>query len=423
MSKPNIILIITHDTGQHLGCYGVPNIPTPNLNRLAQEGMLFSNAFCTSPLCSPSRGSLVTGRYPHSNGLIGLAHRGWNLNSSEKVLAEILYENGYETFLFGLQHETRDSKVLSKWYEHIYQAESNSAEHVAPIVAEFLLQRSSSRNNRPFFAMIGFIETHRPYERYTPVDPEKVYVLPYLPDTLEVRNDLAMFYGSIRAADLGIGRILEALDKTYFKDNTIVIYTTDHGIPFPRAKSTLYDPGIKIALLIRWPALFSGPKVCDQLVSNIDILPTLLDIIGARISDKIQGRSFLSILKGERSDFRKEVFAEKTYHNAYDPIRCIRTSQYKYIKNFSKLERAFEVPRDIELSLSAQVLGAEYYTPRPEEEFYDLQKDPLEKINLINDPAYTHIISELRSCLMKWLEETNDPILYGDIPPTPEQYK
>ena len=423
MATPNIIIVITHDTGRHLSFYGLPNVPSPNLAHLANEGIIFDSAFCTSPLCSPSRGSLITGRYPHSNGLIGLAHRGWSLYPSEKTLGEFLHECGYETLLFGLQHETIDPNVLSRRYEHIYHAKSNSAIDVAPLVSEFLLQRDSSIKKKPFFAMIGFVETHRPYEDFKPADPEKVHIPNYLTDFPEVRKDLAMFYGSIRTADTGVGGIIRALDSTSFMEDTIFIYTTDHGIPFPRAKSTLYDPGLEISLIIRWPAFISKPKICHEMISNVDLLPTLLEIVDIPIPKEVQGKSLLSLIKEDKYNSREEIYAEKTYHNAYDPIRCIRTSRYKYIYNFRKLEKRFELPRDIEASLSAQILGSEYYSPRPTEELYDLQEDPWETINLIDKSKYDEVASVLRNKLMKWLEETNDPILLGDIPPTPEQYK
>src|SRR5437870_4686149 len=187
--RPNILLIITHDTGQHLGCYGRQSVRTPNLDRLAAEGVRFENHFCTAPQCSPSRGSILTGRFPHVNGLMGLVNRGWHLPDSETTLAEYLGAAGYETLLFGFQHEKRDLSSLRRCYQWISdRSVPPLGENVAPEVARFLRERGT--RDRPFFAMVGFEETHRPFDRYAPADPAAVEVPPFLPDLPEVRQDL-----------------------------------------------------------------------------------------------------------------------------------------------------------------------------------------------------------------------------------------
>ncbi len=418
--KPNILFIITHDLGQHLGIYGDKSVSTPNLDSLAKEGVYFTNYFATAPQCSPSRASIDTGRYPHTNGLMGLANSylRWRLSQSEKTTAKLLKEAGYFTCLFGFQHETQDPSTLG--FDEIIQAEGNSFERylcsrVAPLVINFLKKYSK---NKPFYANVGFFEVHRPYPReiYEPDDPNEVFVPPYLPDTPEVRQDIAEFHGSIRVMDQAVGSILDALNKAGLEENTIVIFTTDHGIAFPRAKCTLYDPGIKTALIIRWPAgKIVGGKVYSQLLSNVDLLPTILDIIESPIPESIQGRSFLSLLENKPFEPRTEIFAEKTWHEVYDPMRCIRTNRYKYIRNFIE-GPLFQLPGDIEISLTRKALKDTHLKPRPMEELYDLEKDPNEENNLVGKPEYSEIQTELSNRLLEWMKKTKDPVVEGKVP-------
>ena len=238
MEKPNILMVITHDTGRHLGCYS-RRVRTSNLDRLAGEGVIFKNFFCTAPQCSPSRASFITGRYPHNNGLIGLTHRGFRLNSDESLLPALLAGQGYSTHLFGFQHESPNPYALG--YQNVVKGKNNSCLNVTPLLLEFL----SGKPKKPFFAMVGFGETHRSFPKYNgPTDD--VPVLPYLPEDDDIRRDLAAFYIVVRRVDRKIGQILTALDETGLTDDTLVVFTTDHGIAFPGAKATLYDPGIEI---------------------------------------------------------------------------------------------------------------------------------------------------------------------------------
>ncbi len=420
-TKPNIILFITHDQGQFLGCYDTPTAPnslnTPNLDKLAKDGVRFTNHFCTAPQCSPSRGSIQTSLYPHQNGLMGLVNRGWSLPSSNKTIPMYLREAGYSTHLIGLQHEARDVRTLGydsysrRMKEYRYDTNKMFGEY-----ENFL--ENHKNDEKPFYLNIGTIEIHRPFIIWSqPNNTYSVKVPPFLPDNDKVRKDLSLFYGIINPVDEVIGKIIEILEKTGLRENTLFIYTTDHGSPFPRAKCTLYDPGIKTLLVMNCPSqnLFSGGKVLDQMISNIDLMPTLLDLIGAKLPENIEGKSFLPILKDTTIPFRSEIFTEKTFHEIYDPLRSVRTKEFKYIRNFEPSEFLYQVPLYIEKGLSGQDLKDKIKIDRKEEELYDLEKDPYENNNLINDPAYKAILLNLRKSLMNWMEKTNDPLLKGKI--------
>ena len=272
---PNIVIVITHDTGRHLGTYG-RRVATPSLDRLAAEGVLFEQAFCPAPQCSPSRASLLTGLMPHRHGLIGLAHRGFRLHPDalQRTLPRLLGDAGYRTHLFGFQHEAADPHELG--YQQVVQPPpTGSRPHlcrdVAPAAAEIL----ASRPKEPFFAMVGFEETHRPFEP-TDTSLDDIQVLDFLPDTPVVRRDIADLEEAVRQADAAIGQLLTALDRSGLADRTLFIYTTDHGIAFPGAKGTLFDPGIEIGLVARGPGGFSGGRRLPGLASNVDLFPTIL---------------------------------------------------------------------------------------------------------------------------------------------------
>lgn len=416
MSKaPNLLFIITHDLGRHLGCYGNNSINTSNINNLAEDGVVFDNYFTTSPLCSPSRGSIVTGKYPHCHGLIGLAHLGWGLNDGEKTMAHYFKDAGYSTHLFGMQHETHNPVELG--YDTV-QHKRVLCQDVVPLVNDFLRHKAyNGDNNKPFFAMVGFEETHRPYpkELYEYDNPDEVEVPPYLPDNHLVREDIAQFHGSIRKMDRYVGEILDTLEELRLKDNTIIVFTTDHGIAFPRAKSTLYDTGIGTALIISWKKALQGGRKCSELLCSIDLLPTLLELAGIVTNNEIQGKSFASWLKNYEFTGREEIFAEKSWHDSYDPMRCIRTNKYKYIRNFLP-GPLLVFPGDIAESLSRKTLGDHpISTARPEEELYDLAKDPDELCNLAGRPEYEEVRLQLKEKLRNWMEQTEDPLLKGHI--------
>ncbi|MFX0136101.1 MAG: sulfatase-like hydrolase/transferase, partial [Candidatus Hodarchaeota archaeon] len=287
--KSNILLYITHDQGQFLGCYNSPQTPnslnTPNLDKIAENGVRFTNYFCTTPQCSPSRGGIQTSLYPHQNGLMGIVDKGWTLPERNKTLPMYLKEQGYTTHLIGFQHEAFNAYTLG--YDTISKRRPQllyTCKKLKKNYEEFF--ETLQNDDKPFYLCIGDINVHRPFGiGGDPVDPKRVIVPPYLPDNEIVREDLSQFYGAVQGVDTCIGNILKQLDTFGLRENTLFIYTTDHGEAYPRAKCTLYDPGLKTLLLMSWSRsdIFHQNKVYNQMISNIDLLPTLLDLIGAKI--------------------------------------------------------------------------------------------------------------------------------------------
>jgi len=432
MERPNVVIITCHDLGDYLRCYGTP-VRTPNLDAVAAQGAVFANHFSSGSVCSPSRGSIMTGCYPHTNGLMGLVHRGWELDVERcPPLPVLLGEAGYETHLFGFQHEHWDAARLG--YQHLHPAPHNHCEEVTPVFTEWL--RSSAAASRPFAASVGFSETHRMglkpshFKRdvYEPADPAEVRVPPYLPDIPEVRRDLADFYGAINLVDKMVGRILEALDRAGLARDTLLIFTTDHGASFMHSKATLYDGGTKVALLMRWPGSIAAGLRCPNLTSHVDVLPTLLELLGLPVPDHVEGRSFAAAARGNSTDARPYVFAEKNYTNYYDPTRMARSHDLKYIrKGLRTCIFDFVIP-ELELcpsSFRSNRKVFEFYSAkRCNEELYDLRTDPGEMSNLAEEPAYEEALRQMRAALDAHLEATDDPFrnLRNDILMPQEAY-
>jgi arylsulfatase A-like enzyme len=344
---------------------------------------------------------------------MGLVNLGWGWDASNHTLAKLLGECGYETYLFGLQHEARDEVVQVLGFQHVSDRSlARKCSVVTPLVEAFLAERGAQRG-RPFYARVGFSEVHRPFAGYEPEDPATVSLPDWVADTPGARQDFAQYDGCIREMDAAVGRILDALDEANLGDNTLVVFNTDHGSPFPRAKATLYDPGINTALLMRWPDGFKGARVLAELVSNVDLFPTLLEAAGACVPGEMQGRSFLPLLKGEDYTPRDVIFAEKNT-TPVDLKRCIRTRRFKYIRNYD-IGPELVLPTDIESSLTRRDMGNAHLKPRPEIELYDLENDPLEIKNLAGDPAFADAQRELARLLQALQEETSDPILRGPI--------
>lgn len=411
--RPNIVLIHWHDVGTHLGAYGHGDVTSPAIDELAAQGLRFDRAFCTTPLCSPARGSLFTGRYPHNHGLMGLVNRGWEYRPGQRTAPALLSELGYRTALIGQQHESRDPSRLG--FDELYPWDAGAA-RCGPVSAK-AVEWLESAPAEPFFLTVGFFETHRPYPaaQYPPVDPASVDVPPFLPDNHHTRGDLAGFLGSIRVADAATGRVLDAIERTGLAESTLVLFTTDHGIAFPRAKGTLYDPGIRVALLARPPrAWHVAAGTADGLISHVDVLPTLLDLAGGQIPPSVQGTSFAAVLRGEPAEPRTEIFAEKNFHDEYDPIRCIRTDRFAYIRNLEP-GTPMRLSGDIEAAPVRSGLGEDHLRPRPAEELYDLDADPWQLRDLAPDPAHTQVKRELTARLEAWMAETNDPVLSGAV--------
>lgn len=412
----NLILIDCHDLGQHLGCYGWTSVPSPNLDVLAAQGMRFTNNFCTAPQCSPSRAAIYTGRYPHATGMLGLAHPpfDWRLHRNEVHLARHLQQAGYFTAQIGTQHVTAhdDASVRALGFDHVARA------GVAAEVADHAIAFLQSAPPQPFFLNIGFVEPHRDAQgRFKQAPPDSshgVQVPPYLPQSDAARAEFAELQGVIGAMDAAVGRIWRTVRDLALDEESWLIFTTDHGLAMPRAKCTLYDPGLKTALIMLAPAFgLTGGRVYDELISNVDLTPTILEMLGLPLPDTLQGRSFAALLRSEPQGPRAYIFAEKTFHTAYEPQRAIRSARHKLIWNAEA--GIMNVPGDIMRSPIYPEMIHEIVEERPPFELYDLEADPGEGTNLAGDPRFAEVVSMLRNELRRWMEETSDPLLDGPI--------
>jgi N-sulfoglucosamine sulfohydrolase len=383
----------THDIGRHLHCYGRASVVSPNLDRLARDGVMYASCFATAPQCSPSRASLASGMYPHNNGVMGLAHDGFQWELAVPHAAAIFAAHGFESHLFGGQHVTLHAERLGFTQIHPVDA-----------VADVLERADGKR----LYLEVNFEETHRPYQP-AGEPPAGLEIPGYLPNIPEAVEEMTALEHSITAMDAAAGRFLEALDRAGRAEDAYVVFATDHGLAMPRAKCTLYDPGIEVALIARWAAGgMSGGRVATQAVSNIDILPTLLEAAGIPAPERVQGQA---LSKG-----RDVIFAEKTFHSYYDPMRCVRTQRHKLIRNFEQ-SFAVEVPGDIQAGPIFRSDPTRYSRDRPSVvELYDLQTDPLEMENLSGRMELASVERELNDRLWSWMRETKDPLLDGPIP-------
>ncbi|RRD94531.1 N-sulfoglucosamine sulfohydrolase [Clostridiales bacterium COT073_COT-073] len=426
----NILYIHTHDSGRIISPYGY-QVSTPNLQKFAQTATVFRNAYCVGPTCSPSRAGLLTGTYPHQNGMLGLAQRGFELDY-QKHLVRYLNKHGYMTVLCGIQHEsgwyldrgeaaekigyqqelTTDSRGIAE-EELIHWDKANADE-----VSHWL---KSDQSGQPFFLSYGMFATHRNF----PV-PEEGSVLadytrvPYpVPDTEETRKDFAGYLLSIQSADDCFGQVIEALKESGHWEDTIIIFTTDHGLANPFAKCTLFDSGIGVALMMRVPQIKG--RVLDSLVSQIDIFPTICDLLELPKPEYLEGVSLLPLLIKEQKEVRQEIMAEINFHTSYEPARCIRNQRYKYIRYFDP-EYLRINQSNIDESLTKDFFneqGLQQYI-KAEEALYDLTFDPSERNNLAVNAEYREIKEELKQKLLDWQIKTQDPILNGEIKIRPE---
>jgi len=410
--RPNIIYLHSHDTGRFLQPYGFA-VPAPNLQRLAEGGMLFRQAFNAAPTCSPSRASLLTGCCPHTNGMLGLVNRGFTMPDYGKHISHTLRTAGYYSTLLGLQHIARDPNVIG--FDKVVKPKSTHVEDVTPVALDFL----NHAPQQPFFADIGFFETHRPF-RTAPAEASRyTFAAPPLPDTPKTRQDIADFKNSARALDNAVGEILKALDVNGLAEKTLVIYTTDHGIAFPDMKCNLFDFGMGVSLMMRGPGGFSGGKVCDAMVSHLDVYPTLCDLLDVERPAWLEGKSMMPLVRGEKQEINEQIFAEVNYHAAYEPKRAVRTKRYKYVKRYDGRNHPNLPNCDDGLSKSLWMeYGWKQRHVEPEE-LYDLIFDPNERRNLVADASSQPVLTEMRGRLDRWMHATKDPLLLGPVKPQP----
>ena len=419
----NILYMHTHDTGRYIQPYGYA-VPTPHLMELAEEGTVFRKAFCVAPTCTPSRSGLLTGLYPHQNGLWGLTHRGFSLHNSHQHMASFLNKNDFETVLCGIQHEALDPKTLG--YTRILGEQNYTMNEFkrdwekfdrdnANNAAEFI----RGKHEKPFFLAFGMFNTHRDYP-VLPAASSDGYVMPPTPiaDTPENRHDWAEFINSAKIMDDCVGEVLQALRESGQDNDTFVVFTTDHGPALPEMKQTLYDFGIGVSFIVRCANNAMSGQVCDHLLSHIDFFPTVCDMLALAPPDELEGRSFLPLLRGEPYQERECIYAENSFHVTYDPTRCLRTERYKYIRRFSSYPYGMPGNTDGSPDKAMRLKNGFYDQVQDKEKLHDLLFDPCERVNLADRADMLEIKKELAARLDEWMRQTHDPLANGTmIPP------
>lgn len=432
-ASKNVLLIVADDHGLQLGCYDDHVIRTPHIDSLAAAGTRFSHAFCTTASCSPSRSVILTGLHNHANGQYGLAHHTHHFRTHEfvKSLPVLLKRGGYRTCSIGKTHI--EPEVLYQFEKYLNDGTAGGRNTVR--MAELAEQFLKEPDERPFFLYYCPLDPHRAakgfanetkYPGVTPVkyDPEKIPVPPFLPDQPEVRAELAEYYESISRVDQGVGRLLQAVRDTGHWDDTLILYLSDNGMPFPGAKTTLYDSGMHLPLLVRDPAQPRHGVVSDALVSWADITPTILAWTGAKGPDyPLHGRSFLETLAREENPDWDRVYGSHTFHEVtmYYPMRVIRTRKYKCILNLAH-DLPYPFAADLYDSATWQgvlrrgdktygVRSLDAFVHRPQWELYDLERDPQETVNLAEKPESATVIEQFRKELAAWQKRTADPWL------------
>ena len=412
-SRPvNVVVLIADDLGEgDLSCYGHPVLRTPNIDRIAREGVRFDRAFLTISSCSPSRASILTGRYPHSTGAPDLHQP---LPGDQWTVARYLRGAGYHTMAVGKWHLGAPEK---KQWDQVVDASG------VDLPKKALALLSERPKDKPFFFWVASHDPHRPFGEtpgIAPHDPAKVVVPPYLPDHPLIRKELALYYDRIARLDLHVGAILGELSRQGVLDSTFVVFLSDNGMPFPRAKTTLYDSGIRTPLLVRYPPRYGAGTVDVQLVSAVDLAPTILDLADVE-PRTMQGRA----IRGPRRD---AVFAEANWHDFAQFTRAVRTERFLFVRNFYPDKPLWNSVDSIqsdtwtgmlEMKAAGRLTPAQaalFVEPRPEEELYDLEQDPHALRDVAADPARGETRAALRKRLAVWMQETGDAVPARRVP-------
>ncbi len=436
---PNVLLIVSEDNGPELGCYGDRFARTPHLDQLAEDGILFRRAFVPQAGCSQSRASFLTGLYPHQHGQIGLATWGFRLYREDTPnLPRTLKEAGYRTGIIGKLHINPSSAFPFDMHE-ITSAnfQRTQLSDYAKYAKEFM-----NAGEQPFFLSVNYPDAHRPWIGQVgglpenPQTKDDVQVLEYMGiESPKLCEMVADHYNCMSRLDSFVGDLLHVLDQSGKADNTIVIYIGDHGADMLRGKRTCYEGGLRIPMLMRWPGHIA-PQVRDELVSTLDLMPTLLKETGAKPVEGLPGAELQPLFRSGVAKWRTHYFAEYHTHAAapnYFPQRSVRSDRYKLIENLlpetihpdydvtiEKLQasdRGQDYAGNLDLSAviaaSRHEVKAAYALMRqpPRYQLYDLQEDPYEFRNLANDPDYAKVRADLQERLDQWRRETKDPLL------------
>lgn len=423
----NVVFFVADDHGaEALGAYGNRTVRTPRLDQLASEGVRFTHAFATTASCSASRSVLLTGVHNHRSGQYGHEHEYHHFSAFPNVrsLPVLLAEAGYRTARGGKFHVAPES--VFRFHQVI----------TLPTLEAFIKADSA----KPFFVYYGTHEPHRPFNHDAEdrVDPRSVSVPPWLPDIPEVRDELALYEASVRKVDKAFGTLVDTLKRTGTYEDTLIVYLSDNGAPFPGSKTNVYEPGIRLPLIVKKPGQARPGSVNTAMISWVDITPTILDFAGVQIAPRppsqpvgpgrftnetpaIQGRSFLGIVEQEQPPGWDEVYASHTFHEItmYYPMRVVRTRTHKLIWNIA---HPLPYPFASDLFASKSWQGAlarklttfgprtiQAYTQRPAFELYDLERDPLESANLAADPKHAQVLADLKARIKVFQERTGDP--------------
>jgi N-sulfoglucosamine sulfohydrolase len=430
-TRPNILLITSEDNGPELGCYGEPYVQTPRLDALARDGVRFDRAFVSQAGCSQSRSSILTGLYPHQNGQIGLATWGFKMYRDDTPnLPRSLKEAGYRTGIIGKLHINPASAFPFDTHEiKTANFERGKMFRYTKLAGEFI-----GASDQPFFLMVNYPDAHRPFLTQVKNKPAKpltgadVKPLAYMGiDHPELRQQTADYYNCMNRLDTLVGELLDTLRDSGKADNTLVIYLGDHGADLLRGKRTSYESGVRIPQIAAWANGAKAGQVRQELVSTIDLMPTLLDAAGAKTPTGLPGRSFLPLLKGETPAWREYLFTEFHLHGAwnYYPQRTVRNDRYKLIHNLMPDTPCPEIPfalgryfKELDegfAGTSGPVFHAYQRMKHPPEfELYDLKSDPFEFVDLSADPAHQRVLKELKQELDAWRQQTADPLLNPD---------
>lgn len=422
-AKRNVLLLVADDLGLDLGCYGNTAVKTPNLDALAAAGARFPNGFACVSSCSPSRAVLYTGLHTHASGQYGLAHAVHNAHTfnTVKSLPKLLNDAGYRTSIIGKEHVL--PREVYPWTEVVPGGGRN-----VPQMAKQARKLMDAAGEKPFLIVMGFGDPHRAVKGFgdavpgvpdVTFDPKDVFVPYHLPDNAIVRGELADYYRSVARLDYGVGQVLKELHDAGRDADTLVIFVSDNGIPFPGAKTTLYDSGLNLPLIVKAPG--KKPAVCNAMASWVDITPTILDWAGVAKPANLTGRSLLPILEQTDPTGWDEVFASHQFHEVtmYYPMRMIRTRTHKLIRNLAH-PLPFPFASDLFESATWQDMRARkagmmgrrsvgQFVSRPREELYDLTADPEELNNLNLNERYAGVLEDLRKRLRAWQEQTKDP--------------
>ncbi len=425
-TEKNVLYIHTHDTGRVLSPYGY-QVPTPAIQEFADDALLFRKCFAAAPTCSPSRAAMLTGMYPHENGMLGLAQRGFSIDYS-KHLVQYLNRHNYCTVLSGIQHESgwylnRDDAAKIGYRENL-TAETGKYRDEDLVYWDMENAESAADwlkacdKEQPFFMSYGMHATHRKFPDWLEEGTNPAHLMPpvSVPDFPEAREDYARFVTSVKWADRCFGKVIQALKDSGLYENTIILFTTDHGIPFPYHKCTLFDAGIGVNFMLRVPGMETSGQATDSLISHLDVFPTLCELLELPVPAHVKGVSFAPVVRDTKVAVRDEIFAEVTFHTSYEPIRCIRTERYKYIRYYDEeylkinQSNTDESPTKDFFNEKGMAAQTKY-----REALYDLVFDNGEHNNCMELPQYREVYQELSEKLDMHLRATHDKILTGAI--------